>query len=215
MKRDSSLRRIFFLYPKNEGNFEPKNKQMTALATYVRDTFSLSDPQLIDEICSYFKCKTLERGEFLIQEGQTCHVMCFVKSGLLRIFAHGDGKEITQWISTPGYFTTEVASFMFQYPSRFNIQALVDCELYSIQREDYNQLAEVIPTWNQIEKRFLIHCFITLENRVFNHLSLTATERYQQFYETHKTLWNQVPLQYIASMLGMTPETFSRIRNEK
>ncbi len=58
-------------------------------------------------------------------------------------------------------------------------------------------------------------CFIQLEDRIFSHLSLNAEERYHQFFENNKELFNQVPLQYLASMLGMSPETFSRIRNKK
>ena len=64
----------------------------------------------------------------------------------------------------------------------------------------------------EIEKRFIIKCFAMTEDRVFSHLSMTAEERYDLYFEQHKELFNQVPLQYIASVLGMTAETFSRIK---
>lgn len=57
-------------------------------------------------------------------------------------------------------------------------------------------------------------CFTMMEDRIFAHLSMTAEERYQLFFEQNKELFQQVPLQYIASMLGMTPETFSRVRKK-
>jgi CRP-like cAMP-binding protein len=66
-----------------------------------------------------------------------------------------------------------------------------------------------------LEKLFIARCFIMLEDRIFTHLSMTAEERYNFFFENNKELFNQVPLQYIASMLGMTPETFSRIRKKQ
>lgn len=72
----------------------------------------------------------------------------------------------------------------------------------------------LIPKWAELEKMFIIHCFVTLEDRIQTHLSMTAEERYHYFFENNKDLFNQVPLQYIASMLGMTPETFSRIRKK-
>jgi hypothetical protein len=70
----------------------------------------------------------------------------------------------------------------------------------------------LIPEWHRLEKLFIAKCFTMLEDRIFRHLSMSAEERYQFFFHHDKELLNQVPLQYIASMLGMTPETFSRIR---
>jgi len=94
------------------------------------------------------------------------------------------------------------------------MQALTDCELYAIGKDSYFALHDQIPLWTEIEKRFILKCFTIIENRVFSHLALSAEERYEIFFQQNKELFNQVPLQYIASMLGMTPETLSRIRNK-
>jgi len=67
----------------------------------------------------------------------------------------------------------------------------------------------------KLHSGFLPSCFITLEDRIFSHLSLNAEERYDAFFQNNKEIFNHVPLQYIASMLGMSPETFSRIRHKK
>jgi hypothetical protein len=72
----------------------------------------------------------------------------------------------------------------------------------------------MVPLWYELEKMFLIRCFTFIEERIMSHLSMTAEERYHFFFENNKELFNQVPLHYIASMLGMTPETFSRIRKK-
>ncbi|MGS0527187.1 Crp/Fnr family transcriptional regulator [Zobellia nedashkovskayae] len=106
-------------------------------------------------------------------------------------------------------------SFSFKQRARWNIQALTDCELYTINKENYALLNSVVPNWAEMEKQFIAGCFVQLEERVFSHLSLSAEERYNQLFENNKALFNQVPLQYLASMLGMSPETFSRIRNKK
>ena len=103
----------------------------------------------------------------------------------------------------------------FRHTARWNIQALTDVELYSINKTDYNKIGKLIPQWYELEKLFIARCFIMLEDRIYSHLSMSAEERYQFFYERNTELFNQVPLQYIASMLGMTPETFSRIRKNK
>ncbi|MEJ0057663.1 MAG: Crp/Fnr family transcriptional regulator [Bacteroidota bacterium] len=100
-------------------------------------------------------------------------------------------------------------------PARWNIQALVDTELHTNHRDDYNRIAEKVPKWPELEKQFIVRCFTIMENRIFAHLSMPAEERYSLFFHQNRELFNQVPLQYIASMLGMTPETFSRIRKKQ
>lgn len=125
-----------------------------------------------------------------------------------------DEKEITKWISTKGFFIVDLASFVFSQPSRWNIQALTDCELYVIDSTDYQKLIEIVPKWLELEKLFIAKCFTTLEDRVLQHLAMSAEERYNQLFQFNKELFNIVPLQYLASMLGMAPETLSRLRKK-
>ncbi|WP_317046563.1 Crp/Fnr family transcriptional regulator [Adhaeribacter arboris] len=121
-------------------------------------------------------------------------------------------KEVTQWISTKGYFVTDLAGIIFHQPTRWNIQALTNCELYTIQKTDYNNLGQLIPEWHHLEKLFIARCFTFLEDRIFALLSMTAEERYRHLFKQSPELFNQVPLQYLASMMGMMPETLSRLR---
>jgi len=109
----------------------------------------------------------------------------------------------------------DLSSFVFDTTSRLSIQALTDTEVYSITKADYKKIGALVPKWHELEKLFIVRCFIMPEERIFSHLSMTAEERYDYFFENNRELFNQVPLQYIASMLGMTPETFSRIRKKQ
>jgi CRP-like cAMP-binding protein len=104
---------------------------------------------------------------------------------------------------------------LFREPSRWNIQAITDAKIYTIDYDRYNSIGKLIPKWNELKKLFLGKCFVTIENRVFDLLSLSAEERYQQLFDYNRELLNHVPSQYLASMLNMTPETFSRIRRKK
>jgi len=171
-------------------------------------------PEDLQTIGSLFKEQQVKRGDFFLQAGESCKKLSFMHAGLMRMYANTDGKEVTQWISTPGYFVTDLSSFLFEAPARFSIQALSDCALYTISRHDYRRIGQLVPHWHELEKLFLAKCFTLLEDRIFMHLSMSAEERYHLFFEQHKELFNQVPLQYLASMLGMTPETFSRIRKK-
>lgn len=188
---------------------------MTELEQYIKSYFGVIDADDLKKIVGLFKLTTIKKGDFLLKAGRRCENLSFVQAGLLRMYISTDEKEITQWISTKGYFSTDLSSFVFETPSRLSIQALTDTEIYSIEKTDYKLIGTLVPKWHELEKLFIVRCFVILEERIFSHLSMTAEERYDYFFENNRELFNQVPLQYIASMLGMTPETFSRIRKKQ
>jgi CRP/FNR family transcriptional regulator, anaerobic regulatory protein len=188
---------------------------MTELEQYIKSYFGVIDQNEVRQIVSLFKQKKVEKGDFLLKSGRYCDKLCFVQSGFLRMFNNQQDKEITQWISKKGYFSVDLSSFMFENLSRWSIQALVDTEIYYINKTEYKKIASIVPSWLELEKLFIVRCFTFLEDRIFSHLSMTAEERYAHFFEQNKELFNLVPLQYIASMFGMTPETFSRIRKKQ
>ncbi|MFT3945400.1 MAG: Crp/Fnr family transcriptional regulator [Agriterribacter sp.] len=165
----------------------------------------------MSKVSAFFNPISLKKGDFFLKEGTRCNKFCFIKTGHLRVCAISGEKEITQWIATKGHFGTDFSSFFFNLPSRWTIQALNNAELFTITKDGYNKIGDIVPHWKELERTFLIKCLTMIESRVFNHLSMSAEERYNFFFENNKELFNQVPLQYIASMLGMTPETFSRI----
>lgn len=186
---------------------------LTELEQYIQSYFDVAGNDL-QAIASCFEYKQLRKGDYILKEGRQCNQLAFIQSGLIRIYATKGEKEVTQWISTKGYFVTDLAGFIFNTPARWNIQALTDCDLYIIDRQRYNSLGDKVPGWHKLEKLFIAKCFIILEERVNSHLFMTAEERYRQLVSVQPELFNMVPLQYLASMLGMTPETLSRLRKK-
>ncbi len=186
---------------------------MSELHKYINSYFGITKEEAT-QITHLFKASDLAKGEFFIQQQQYCEKLSFIHSGFIRVFADFNNKEVTQWVASKGYFITEINSLIFKQRSRWNMQALTDCKLFTIEKKDYDRLAEFVPNWHVIEKKFIVSCFTTLEDRVFSHLSLTAEERYEYLFNNNKEIFKEIPLKFIASMLGISPETLSRIRKK-
>lgn len=188
---------------------------MKEIEKYIESYLGIGGNDL-SPIAALFQSTQLQKHDYLLKLGQYTQSISFIKTGYLRIFApdsNGD-KDITQWISTQGMFVTDLSSFVFGTPARWNIQALSDCELYTISKEKYDRIGDYVEHWAELDKLFIAKCFVTLENRVFSQLSMTAEEKVRQLLAINSEIFLQVPLQYIASMLGMTPETLSRVRRK-
>lgn len=183
------------------------------LETSLQQLLNLS-PQEAEIASRYFVVRNYTKNESILQTGKNAKELFFITQGYLRIHADFEGTEITQWISSPDYFLTDLASWLFDEPARWNITTLTEVSLLVLSKQDYLSLQTEITDWHQKEKQFIGHCFTTMENRIFQFLSQNSEERYVAFCSQLGFLFNQVPHQYIASLLGMTPETLSRLRRK-
>ena len=186
---------------------------MTELENYIHIHFDI-DPEDCKKLTGLFTTETVKKGDYFLRSGVYCNKFSFIQEGIFRVYVNLPDTEVTQWISTGGSFITDLYSFVYRNPSRFNIQALTDVRLFTIDYEQYKTMEKHIPKWNEFEKLLIGKCFVMLENRVFDFISKSAEERYVQMFDQNRELFNLVPLHYLASMLGMTPETFSRIRRK-
>jgi CRP-like cAMP-binding protein len=176
--------------------------------------FGVKAAQEVEEVASHFSKFKLQKGNILMERGRKTDQLVYLTQGYLRIFLHNGEKEVTQWVASAGYFMTDLQGFFYHQPARFTMQAITDLEGYQISKEEYQRLHQRIPRWIEFERHFLLHCMNTMENRILSHLSMSAEERYSFFWDHHRHLFLQVPQQYLASLLGMTPETFSRLRRK-
>ena len=187
---------------------------MSELKNHIIQTFGFTESEF-QEIKDFFKSKVISEEDYFLKEGQYVKQMGFVEKGILREFLYVNDKEITKWFSTSGYFAVDLSGFLFDQKSKVSYQAMTDVELLAISKEDYNKISTRVPRWDKLEKMFLAKCFTVLENRVISHLALNAEERYNQLFAFNPSHFNEVPLNQIASMLGMTAETLSRIRKKQ
>jgi CRP-like cAMP-binding protein len=159
-----------------------------------------------------FKEVVFSKNEYLVAEGKTCRHLYFLQQGALRGFYNLEGKEITHWFAFEEDFVTSFHSFITQQPSIENIQLLEGSILWAISKDSLNTL---LNQYHEIERLVRIayeKYYIRLEDRFVNAQFKTASERYQNLLLQTPHIIERVPLGYIASYLGISQETLSRIR---
>lgn len=165
------------------------------------------------DILSHFHVRHLAKGELWLRTGEVCEYLAFINQGVMRMYHDIDGSEVTQWLTAENTFITAVSSFVFRTPSRWYINAVTDCSVLVISHAHF-ELLKKYSKWLEFDSMALANAFALLEERMFFQLSMSADERYMQLMQNTPSLLNRVPLQYIASMLGITPETLSRLRKK-
>jgi len=165
------------------------------------------------EIISLFKLRKIPREHFFVEEGKTSKYLAYVSKGLFQYFYLKDGKEMTTYVSGQNTFLASVSSFFGQQPSKEFVRALLDAEIWQIH---YNDLAR-LKSGNDAFKSFYIgaleQVLCAIDDSRSKLITLTAEERYANLLEEEPELLHQIPLQYLASVLGVTPRHLSRIRN--
>lgn len=184
--------------------------------------------QLLDHISNYsplgaeaqnalhncFEKITLSKNACLLNEGKVCRHLYFVEKGALRGFYNLDGKEITHWFGFENDFVTSFHSFITTGPAVENIQLMEGSILWAISKET---LTGLFDHYHEIERLMRIayeKYYIRLEERFINAQFKTAKERYEDLLQQTPHIIERVPLGYIASYLGISKETLSRIRGK-
>ncbi len=159
--------------------------------------------------------KKLRKRQYLLQEGDICRYTSFVEKGMLRTFTVDDkGNEPILQFSMEGWWVTDLYSFLTDEPSRYNIEALEDCELLLITRPSWDILLEKVPAFERYFRILIQNNLIATQRRLISSMTETAEEQYTKLISNFPTCLQRVPQHMIASFLGITPETLSRIRSQ-
>jgi CRP-like cAMP-binding protein len=163
---------------------------------------------------SLLKIKKLKKKQFLLQEGDINRYDYFVNKGCLRTYTIDEkGQEHIVQFSIEDWWTGDMYSFLTQTPAKYTIDALEDSELLCLERNALEDLYVKVPKFEKFFRLLLQNAFISLQERVIANLSKTADERYCTFIDKYPLMEKRLPLKQIASYLGITPESLSRIRS--
>jgi CRP-like cAMP-binding protein len=154
-----------------------------------------------------FKSKTL-----LLQEGKVCDRVYFIEKGLARAYYYLEGQEITSWFMQENDLIISVYSFFSQRPSYENIELLEDSTIISITHRDLQNLYNEFPVFNLFGRVLTENYYVRSEERIISHRMQSSQQRYNSLHQTNPQLFNRAQKKHIASYLGMSPETLSRLR---
>ena len=155
---------------------------------------------------------SFRKGKLLLKAGQVCEHIYFIKKGAVRGFIKEGTKDITTWITAENEVVSSISALDIREPAMENMQAIENCELLALTYTDYLNLYVKFPEFNIVARKVLQKYYQDAEGRAFIARLTNAENKYQLFITRYGHLANRIPLKYIASFLGITLETLSRVR---
>ncbi len=174
----------------------------------------LSDADF-EVVKTYFVPKKFRKKQFLLHEGDVCRHIGFVNSGCLREYTiDNKGTEHIIQFAIEDWWVSDLNSFLSGEPAEFNIDALQDSEILLLEKSARHNLLNECPKMERFFRILIESNHVANHKRIANSLSASAEERYLKFIKTYPELFEQIPQNHIASYLGITPQSLSRIRKE-
>lgn len=164
---------------------------------------------------SYFREIKYTAKTVLVREGEVCNKVYFIAKGCLRASYHHEEKDIILWFGMEGDLISCFRSMITKKPGHETIILIEDCTFYEIDRDDLYKLIQNYPEVNHFYEKVLEEGYLYLENRIINHLFCPGKERYESLIKRYPLALQRFSLGQIASYLGITIETLSRIRAGK
>jgi len=166
-------------------------------------------------ITTYLTPKKLRKKQYLLQEGDVCKYIAFVEKGVLRAYSvdENGGENIIQF-ALEGWTISDLYSFLTNEPATYNIDALEDAELVLISKSAHEELLKTMPKYETYTRLQITGAYLAMQKRLTAIFSLSLEERYTNLTELYPDIVQRVPQHMLASYMGLTPETLSRVRKK-
>ena len=168
-----------------------------------------------ETIKNFLTPKKLRKKQYLLQEGDICRASAFVEKGALRAYSVGEngGESIIQF-ALEGWTISDLYSFLTEEPATYNIDALEDSELVLISKSAHEELLNTMPKYETYTRLQITGAYLAMQKRLTSIMSLSLEERYNNLTAMYPDIVQRVPQHMIASYMGLTPETLSRVRKK-
>lgn len=185
-----------------------------AFETYLKEEANLTADEL-EAVRAVSVEKKVRKRQYLLQEGDVCLNNCFVVKGCFRTYrVTEDGREHILRFAAENWWIGDQESYRTGNPSKSNIDALENSEVILINKPAFANLMMTIPRFRDLAEGLVATCFDAGQNRIMSNISDTSEEKYQRFMTSFPDIFNRVPLHMVASYLGLSRETLTRIRNQ-
>ena len=181
-----------------------------ALARHI----SLTESEF-EHFSSYFTLRKMRKKQYILQQGDIAKHLFFVNKGCLRSFETDDsGKEHIIQFSIENWWVSDMDSNLSLLPSQLNIECLENCELLQLDIHDLDKLYHKIPNLERFFRIITQNALVVSQRRLLSVMSKSALQRYLEFSDRYPLFMQRLPNHHIASYLGITPESLSRLRKE-
>jgi CRP/FNR family transcriptional regulator, anaerobic regulatory protein len=172
--------------------------------------------EALKQLCAdYFTPVQVPKNTIVEEEGKVPKYLYFINKGYMRSFYYdNNGDEVTTYLANSGQYMAAFLNLSQQKVSNENIETITDCQLLKIDRDGFMKIIEQNHGFQQYSLRIFEQAFSTMNQRANDLATLTAEQRYTQLLENQGTILQNVPIQYIASYLGIKPQSLSRIRKQ-
>ncbi|WPO77683.1 Crp/Fnr family transcriptional regulator [Flavobacterium sp. KACC 22761] len=183
------------------------------LVNLIREIIAIDDTDMV-LMENFFESVCCEKGQLLEVENKPTKYLYFINSGFIRIFYNEEGSQITTHINCPSGFISSFNSFINGTNSTDNIECITSCEVLRITKSNLDLLCQESQKWADFARITYEQSVIYNEQRTKDIINLSAEERYLKLLKDNTDIIQNVPLQYIASFIGIKPESLSRIRKK-
>ena len=189
-------------------------EEKAPICEFISKIYPMSQEQLAS-VVQYFKPKAFQKNEFVLEEGRVCQIYCFMEEGFMRAYTYDhDGNEVTTALYSPRQIVCDLSSFFKRIPAQEYIQTLTDSKVWYISFEELQHIFHAMPYFREFGRLILVNSYTQLKQRMLSMLQETAETRYSRLMETNPMIFQHVPLKIIASYIGVTDTSLSRIRKE-
>lgn len=184
----------------------------TVFEHYIRQQAALTETE-VEWLRARSTVRKLRKWQSLLHEGEVWRLNCFIASGCCRLYRFSeDGTDHTLRFAVENWWLMDQESYRTETPSVYNMEALAATTLITWTKPDWEELQQAIPALKTFSEQLLSRSFEASQRRIFSLISFSAEAKYREFQQTYPLVFNRVPLHMVASYLGMSRETLSRLR---
>ena len=168
-----------------------------------------------EQLAEKFQARKIARNGYLLKEGAVCNESHFIEEGFMRSYTYDlEGNDVTTAFYSKRMYVSDLLSFFKRTPSKEYIQALTDCETWYITYDDMQANFHAFPEYREFGRLNIINLYSSLRQRMLSMLQETAEQRYSDLVNSNPEILQDAPLKHIATYLGITDTSLSRIRKE-